>query len=182
MTQYLKFKGKVAWARLYEPDEYNGAVRWCMDFYPDDVDALKKVMHKNKGFKEGEYGLFTQLRRPTTKLIKGRIVSFTPPIIYGQDGKPIVQYIDKNTKAIIRSYDGISNEALIRDGEPLLIGNGSVVEVTLCVYTTSMGNGSRLESVKLIDHIEYRPNDPPVATETPKEDAKNIAEAVDAPW
>jgi hypothetical protein len=178
LTQYLKFKGKVAWARLYEPDEYNGAVRWCLDFFPDDVDALKKVMHKNKGFKEGEYGLYTQLRRPTTKLIKGRIVSFTPPIIYDKSGKPIVQYVNKHTGDIIRSYDGISNEALIRQGEPVLMGNGSVVEVTLCVYATSMGNGSRLESVKLIDHIEYRPKE----TVSEPEEKIEEGEKGDAPW
>ena len=45
-------------------------------------------------------------------------------------------------------------------GDPVLVGNGSKAQITLAVYTTQMGVGNRLESIKLLDLIEYKAPEP----------------------
>ncbi len=158
-TEYLRLKGKVAWAKIYDPDEFRGAVRWTMNFYPaDDVewDKFKKAGIQKK-VKEDELGKFFAATRPTNKLIKQRIVNFTPPMVYNKEGQPIIFYVKEGDEGQtpVRSYEG--DTKIERVGEPILIGNGSEVEITLSVYQTSMGPGNRLEAIKLVDLITYEP-------------------------
>src|SRR5690606_23757358 len=76
--------------------------------------------------------------------------------IIDRDGKEVVKYLDGGKKVF-------SNETGMFEmvGSEILIGNGSLVEVTLEVYPTKrFGNGTRLQSVKIIDLIEYvRPDE-----------------------
>lgn len=175
-TQYLTLTGKAYWAKVYQPDEFRGAVRWTMDFYPQDADEWAKFTKAGiqKKVKENADGKYFQAARSTTKLMKGRVVNFTPPVIYDKDGEALVKYVDENGKDI-RSYDDADTK-INRVGDPILIGNGSTVAVTLSVYPTAMGPGNRLESVRVIDLIEYeRP-------ETPAETTKAEETDADAPW
>ncbi len=184
-TKYLEVEGTLQWAKVYTPDEFRGAVRWSIDFFPKDAAELKKIKDmgiqktiKNKG--EGDYLNFT---RSTTKLMKGKLVNFTPPIIYDKDGRtPLVSYVDDAGK-IVRSYDD-PDQRPTRVGEPILLGNGSKVKIVLSVYPTAMGPGNRLESITLIDVVHYeKPETPEDAKEVkgPETDVTND-ELTSPPW
>jgi hypothetical protein len=168
-TQYVQFNGKAYWTKLYKPDEFKGAVRWTMNLYMDDPEEWNKykALGIQKKVNKDENGSFFAASRPTTKMIKGKIVYFTPPVIYGKDGKVLVGYYGEDDK-MLRSYDDPKTK-IVKKGETILIGNGSDVQITLCVYPTAMGPGNRLESVKLIDLIEYKE---PVETEEENETVK----------
>lgn len=170
-TETYKFIGKAFWAKVYEADEFRGTTNWKIDLEVDD-ENLK--LYKESGIqgkvKSNDSGPVVSFKRPTTKLIKGVQQIFAGPKIMDKDGKVIVEY-KKNDAGT--GFD--------RVGDPVLIGNGSLVEVTVSVYPTSMGPGQRLESVRIIDLIEYTPtndgnfNDRIVVGGTPNDGVK-------APW
>lgn len=185
-TKYLNLVGTVRWAKVYTPDEFRGAVRWSIDFYPESDEVIKQIKEagiqktlKDKG--EGKYLNFT---RSTTKFMKDRLVYFTPPIIYDADGDMMVYYTDDNEDKVIRSYED-KDFNVKRVGEPVLIGNGSKVEITLSVYPTAMGPGNRLESIKILDLVTYER--PPEAEESkevvgPEVVATKKMENATPPW
>lgn len=82
-------------------------------------------------------------------MIKGTTNEFGGPKIVDKDDSVMVEYI--------KGEDGNGGYVWVRKGTPTLIGNGSEVEVTVAVYDTQMGKGQRLESVKVLDLIEYSP-------------------------
>lgn len=180
-TQYLKVPGKVKWAKIYTPDEYRGAVRWSVQFYPTDDgwDMIKKAGIQKKIKDKGE-GKFIDLYRPTTKMIKGRIVHFTPPILYDKSGKTLVEYQDNNGKTL-RSYDD-ENTDVTRIGDPVLIGNDSDVLIHLSVYPTAMGPGNRLDAITIVDLIHYeKPEEKEENKETKGEEVEQEKNAT-PPW
>jgi hypothetical protein len=147
-TEFYKFTGKASWAKVYEPEEFRGSTNWKINIYLDDaeLEKRKKAGIQSKVY-EDEEGTYVTFKRPQTKLIKGQQQIFAGPKIVDKDGKAIVEY-KKNDAG--NGFDRI--------GDPVLIGNGSVVEVTVAVYPTPMGNGQRLESVRIVDLIEYSPD------------------------
>lgn len=172
-TKFKKFVGRIAWAHLYSPDDFRGQESWKISFYPDaDVEAqMKAAGLQNKfkdddGGKSGVAGKFVTLRRPVKKEFNGEETFFSPPEILDKNNKTLVSYKDDGDG----DYDRI--------GEPVLIGNGSTVEVTLEIYQTKrFGAGSRLRSVRIIDLIEYDPDsqeevEPEVEEEKPAEKSK----------
>lgn len=168
-TKYYSFTGRAFWAKLYEPDEFRGAVRWSVNLYLDDETEWAKFKESGiqKTVKEGPDGKYFQLYRPTTKAMGARMVRFTPPIVYDKNGEALVKYVDSNNQ-IIRSYED-PNFKFVRVGEPVLIGNGSKIKVNVSVYPTQMGPGNRLESIQIVDLIEYKRPEEPVAP-TKKDD------------
>jgi len=172
-TKYITFTGKGYWIKPFTPDEFRGAKRWTVDLVMDSPDEWAKFKEAGiqKKVKENENGKFWSAYRPTTKLMKGQLVNFVPPYIYDKDGNVLVKYTDEFGKDI-RSFEG--DKIIKRVGEPFLIGNGSTISVTVSVYPTSMGNGNRLESIRVIDLIEY------TKPETPSEVAQKIEEQIDA--
>lgn len=181
-TKYVTFTGKVQWAKVYTPDEFRGAVRWSLDLImSDDAEWQKfKDLGIQKKVKENENGKYFNVTRSTTKLMKGKLVHFTPPTIFDKDGLPIVSYVDEENK-IVRSYDD-PNKVIRRIGEPVMIGNGSDVQVTVSVYPTAMGPGNRLESIKIIDLVHY---EKPEITEEDKEtkgEEKVQSKDMSPPW
>lgn len=145
-TEFHKFTGKAKWAKIYEPEEFRGSTNWKIDIYLDkkQLDVRKKAGIQSKVY-EDEEGTYVTFKRPKTKLIKNVLNEFSGPKVIDAEGNTLVSY-RKNT-------DGTNWE---RVGEPVLIGNGSTVEVEVAVYDTSMGKGQRLETVKVIDLIEYK--------------------------
>lgn len=124
-TQYLKFKGPCKWAKVYRPDDYQ---QYSICLYLDEENKekyLKSGMRMQ--LREDEDGSFVQFKRAVSKLIKGQAVEL---------GKP--KTIDKAEK----------------DFEDL-IGNGSVVEVTVDVYDSMKGKGHTLRQVKVLEHVVY---------------------------
>lgn len=154
-TKYYTFTGKVQWAKVYTPDEFRGAVRWGLDLYMDSDKEWAKFKESGiqKKVKENDAGKGFNLTRSTTKVMKGKMVYFTPPQIVDKDGKVLVKYVDDQGKDV-RSYED-KDKKITRVGDPVMIGNGSTIEVNVSVYPTAMGPGNRLESIKLIDLIHY---------------------------
>lgn len=147
-TELYKFTGKAKWAKIYEPEEFRGSTNWKINIYLDDAEMAKrkKAGIQSKTY-EDEDGTYVTFKRPQTKLIKGQQQIFSGPKVIDKDGKTLVEY-KKNA----------AGNGFERVGEPVLIGNGSIVEASVSVYPTSMGNGQRLESVRIIDLIEYNPD------------------------
>lgn len=157
MTDILKMNGKAYWCKVYEPDTAFGASNYKLDFVPDEASLiLFKASGIQKTIKEDERGKFFQLARPDFKLIKGDVINFTGPVIEDKDGKVIVDYINKETGRRVYSYSAKDKANVIRRGTPILIGNGSGVEVKVAVYDTLKGKGHRLETIRVTDLIEYK--------------------------
>lgn len=132
-SKVLYLSGKGSWFKLVEPDEYRGTKNWKFDFYPDDKSwAAIKAQGIQKKVKENEDGKFISLARPVAKKWKlkdGESPEFDPPRILGPDDQP---------------WD-----------TSVIIGNGSAVTIKIEVYQTSMGPGTRLDVVRVDDHVPY---------------------------
>lgn len=150
-TKIIKFKGRCAYAMFYKPDEFMEKVFWKVSFYPDkgELDRMKhagikqaKNVKNDDGTRSGVEGDYVVLKRETTKGFKGEVKEFNPPWLRDKDGAYLVHYQDDGERV----------------GEPILVGNGSVVEVEVEVYDAPpYGKGCRLRGMKLIDLIEYVP-------------------------
>lgn len=161
-SNIIKFRGYCSYAMCYKPDEFMEKEFWKISFYPETEQVMDKIkakgirlkVYEDSGEKSGVAGKYIVIKRPTSKEFKDGLVEFNPPAIYGKDGEALVTY-DKETGA--------------RKGDPILIGNGSLVEVAVSVYDAPpYGKGTRWESVKILDLIEYNPEE--------KEDAEEEAE------
>lgn len=123
------FTGPCKWAKVYEPDDYNGEKKWKIDVFLDknSLKDLKATGCKLK-VKEDEDGKkFVTFNRPVVKEIKGEMKDFEPPKVLDKDHNPITD----------------------------LIGNDSTVTVKVQVYDTQMGPGHRLEAVRVDNLIPY---------------------------
>ena len=141
-TRKIKLTGIAEWARVFETnrdmDGFDGVYRdhdgaCTIDIIMDDANlsTLKASRSMKKGTPDAEG--------------RGTKVKFIRKFNTGKDwdsGAPTVQKSDGSTWDI--SSDGT-------------IGNGSTVEVELSVYDTSRPNivGTRLDKVKVVDHVAY---------------------------
>lgn len=91
-------------------------------------------------------------------MIKGQPVFFVPPTVYNKDGSVAVNYTEGDE--VVRSYNDPNRKAkIVRNGDPIVFGNDSDLEVTVAVFDTMKGKGQRLESIRIIDLIEYKPSE-----------------------
>lgn len=155
-----RFTGRVAWVKVYEPDEYKGTKKWKVPFYPDEetMQAIKDAgiqlrVKEDSGEKSGVSGKYVTFTRNTTANYGKGPEDLAPPMIRDKDSVILVKYDDD----------------FERVGEPVLIGNGSVVELLVEVYPTkNFGNGQRIKEVKIIDLIEWDPEEASDNEEAPK--------------
>lgn len=164
-SKFVKFRGKAVYVKPYIPDEYNGVQNWkCgMTVTKEEFEKVKESgCQMRKKFAENVPNIdegtpYIVFKRPTEKVFKDGTTYFCPPKIidanqdtlvsYKLDGKEVYQFTDPDNQPE-------------REGDPILIGNGSDIEVTVCIYPAgSFGKGTRLESIKVIDLIEYTPED-----------------------
>lgn len=145
-TEFLYFKGKVKWCRPHQPDPWGN---WKTEFYPiaEDLVRIKALKETQDGvsgikntIKKDEDGEFISLRRPQSKLMKGKVTGFAPPEVL--DGATTLP-------------DG-SNPPL-RD---TAIGNGSDATVKVSVYTHGTPGGGkaracRWEAIRIDNLIPY---------------------------
>ena len=141
-TRKVKLTGIAEWARVFESNrdmdgfdgvyrDHDGACTIDVIMDDDNLAALKASRSMKKGTPDAEG--------------RGTKVKFIRKFNTGKDwdsGAPVVQKSDGSTWDI--NSDGT-------------IGNGSTVEVELSVYDTSRPNivGTRLDKVKVIDHVAY---------------------------
>ena len=154
----MKLTGKAYWARVYEGnhDEYGGKEFYKITIVPDDESWVKfnksGLSLKPKEVEEdGELG-----------------------VTFRRDVHP-KKGIDKKGKAW--TMGGGAPQVVDEDGDEFdkLIGNGSVVEVAVDVYSIKAGpmkgkKGHRLDGVRVLEHVAY---------EAPDEDEDDVPFEVD---
>lgn len=169
-SKWINVKGFCKWAKVYDPDDYQGAKRWALTFYPDNEDEWAVI--KKSGLqlrpKEDDLGKFIQLRRPVSKVFGDEVTFFSPPKITGAVN---VHYVNDEGEEVRQFRKG---DKIERVGEPVLIGNESKVIVNICVYDTRQGKGHRLEALNVLDLVEY-------SASNNKSDAERAAGVRDEP-
>ena len=171
-TQYVDLEGISKFAMVYVPDEYpkdSGNFFWKVNLYLDDAgfrkynslglsykirrDRMEEDKDDNPDTWTGpEYITF---RRPQFKLMGRNAVYFSAPKIFDRNRKLVVSYTDADGNALTSYNDANIEPKMV--GQQVLIGNGSKISVNLSVYETAKGRAARLESVRIIDLVEYNP-------------------------
>ena len=160
----MKLTGKAYWARVYEGnhDEYGGKEFYKITIVPTDESWVKfnksGLSLKPKAVEEdGELGV--TFRRD----------------VHAKTGT------DKNGKPW--TMGGGAPQVVDEDGDEFdkLIGNGSVVEVAVDVYSIKAGpmkgkKGHRLDGVKVLEHVQYDSTDPDEDDDAPFEAEKATPE------
>lgn len=132
-TKYVNIIGKAAWAHnLFRLDESPYGKSWNVEVYP--------TPEGQKVFDEAAISL-----RPIKK-----------PIFAGETGYKFKRHPEKN------GWEYSAPVVVDKDNNPwpndVAIGNGSLVEINVCVYDTRGGlgpKGHRLQSVKVLEHVPY---------------------------
>ena len=170
-SKWINVKGEVDWAHVYEPDEYPpGNLRFKVDLYPEEAE-WKKIEASGLQLepKEGRDGKkYITLRRQQKRVFPkdDEATYFNPPEITGAVN---VSYVDAATGAKVRSYKKSDGIKITVVGEQIQIGNNSKVIANINVYDTSKGAGHRLESLNVLDLVEFTPSG-----ETSEEDPNEV--------
>lgn len=122
------FTGPVKWAKVYDHnvDEYGGTEFASIDVYLDEENLTRfKESGSRLKLREDDEGTFVKFRRNIENKVN-------------PDWGGVPKVIDP-------------------EGEPFvdLIGNGSVCTIKVTVYDTKMGKGTRLEKVRVDEHVEF---------------------------
>ena len=145
-TRKVVLTGIGEWAKFFEDnrdmkgfegawEEFNGACTIDMILDDENMQILRNSKSMKKGTPDPE-GRGTKVRL-IRKFETGRDWDSGAPVVTKSDGSKW-------------NYE--------EDGT---IGNGSTVQVTLSVYDTSRKGivGTRLDRIKVINHVEYQPED-----------------------
>lgn len=129
-TKSYKYKGSCKWAKLFKPDEKYG--NYTINVYLDKAGLKQYVKAGHQGeIKEDDDGKYVVFRRkPQVLTKKGTIWELGAPKVVDENGETL----DK------------------------IVGNDSMVEVTVETYDTPKGLGTRLAQVKVIELKEYNPD------------------------
>lgn len=158
MAEHIYLSGKIKWAnRLYRPDEkFN---KWSIVLYPD-AKSLEEIreLQASKGLKnqmkKDEDGYNMTFSRPVSKIYKGVVKTFTPPVITDKDRVPI--------------EGGIGN------------GSDATLKIEVYPYTApgslSKSHAVRLEAVRIDNLVPYNPD-----TDYPEEQREQIKGLEDQP-
>lgn len=145
-TTNVYIKGKLSWVRPDRPDPWGN---FKATIHPDS-ESLEKIRELcNQGLKnqikKDEDGYFVTFRRPSQKLIKGKVQAFTP-----------VEILNGMTEKL---PDG--SYPPLRD---VAVGNGSDGIIKLQVYEHKTPSGgkakaARLESIRIDNLIPFKKED-----------------------
>lgn len=140
-------QGKAKWTnKLFVPDQQYKC--WSMVLYPNAA-SYDKILELKKGgeydgilnvIKKDDDGYYVTLKRPTEKVIKGKVQAFQSPIVTNADGSPLIN---------------------------VSIGNGSDVTAGIEFYTYpkptggKRGSAIRLLTVRVDNLIPYEKSDRP---------------------
>lgn len=128
-TTHYYLKGTCKWAKPYKMDDtYRN---YSVDVYLDEP-SMKLFIQSGAQLKirtDSEGKQFVSFKRPHERLVKGEPKVMGPIPCMDASGYPW--------------------------REEVLIGNGSTVEIKLAVYDTIKGKGTLLESIRVVDLVEY---------------------------
>lgn len=139
-SDYIYLTGKTKWVKITTPNKYD---KWSMDLYPTPPSYDKIVELKSKGLKnhlrKDDDGYYMTFTRPTSKIIRGKIQGFQPPIVVDKEGRPLPK---------------------------VAIGNGSDVTIKVEVYEYKIplsknekGIACRLESIRIDNLVPFEKKD-----------------------
>lgn len=129
------FDGKAKWVKAITPDPKFKT--WNYQHYPTDESLSKFKKLQEEGvlttLKKDDDGYYFQLKRPTSKVMRGELVAFAPPKILDKDGNVL---------------DGV-------------VGNGSDVTSKVQVYQYNKPSGGkgkaiRWEAMKVLNLIPFK--------------------------
>lgn len=161
--EYIFLSGKAKWAnKLFVPDQLYKC--WSVVLYPNE-QSYSKVLEMKKGqdgvqgilnmIKKDDEGYYITLKRPTEKLMRGKLNAFLPPVIVNADNTPF-------------------------NAQGAAIGNGTDVTCKIEYYiyprpTGGKGSAIRLESVRIDNLVPF------LKDSFNKEEAKQVAGLTDQP-
>ena len=145
--QYIYLSGKAKWAnKLFAPDlKFKN---WSVLLYPNE-ESYSKILELKKGkddvqgllniIKKDEDGYCLTLKRPTEKLIRGKMIGYAPPLVLNADNSPF-------------------------NPQGPQLGNGSDITCKIEYYEYAKpagGRGSaiRLESVRVDNLVPFKKDD-----------------------
>lgn len=131
-TKFYRFKGKVNWARVKEGQKdtkFDPGGVYNIDFYPNNVSRFIETGIQTQS-REDEDGVFFKVKRYHEQFLNKESVIFGPPKITLNNGTGNVPF----------------------DGN---IGNGSVVILDIAIFDTRKGKGHRVESLEILELVEY---------------------------
>lgn len=134
-----KFSGKAKWAKVREGQQDEKYENWSIDLYMDDPNlALYARSGAQLQVRDGEEGKYVSFKRKTHEFNYKTEADQTnePPTIYLKDSET-------------NEYN------LWPEG---FVGNGSDVTVSVDIFTTRNGKGSRLMRVFVDNLVEYNPD------------------------
>ena len=122
-TETVFVQGKSMWARTQRPDEWGN---WSLQLHLDNksLEIVNKLIEqglKNR-LKKDDDGYFMTFRRPTQKMMRGKVIGFTPVEVLDKDGKTPID---------------------------VAIGNGSDVTLKLEVYQHGTPGGGKAKAARL---------------------------------
>lgn len=128
-TNTIYVSGIAKWARVYESQmDTKFGEKFHVTLYPNKEGLiLLKEAGVRKQPKEDEEGTFFKFDRDNKRQFKDKLETLGPPKVLDAGGN---------------AFDKI-------------IGNGSKVTVKLSVYDTAKGKGTRLEAVRVDEHVPY---------------------------
>lgn len=92
-NKYYFLQGKAKWFRPDKPNQW-GKYEHVLYLDAKSVDIIRELQTSTEQvqgiknvLKKDEDGYFIRLARPASKTIKGRIVTFNPPLVFEKDGK-----------------------------------------------------------------------------------------------
>jgi hypothetical protein len=134
-TDHVYLSGKGKWIRVGAPNQYGDYT--CV-LYPDAPSLVKINKLKEEGIKnelkKDEDGYFMRFKSPQSKLIRGKVVGFAPPIVLEKDGKTLLQGV--------------------------VVGNGSDITIKIEVYDYQgvnkvPGKATRLKSIRVDNLVPF---------------------------
>lgn len=129
-VQTIYLSGEAKWARVFESQmDTKFGEKFHLNLKPDDAS---RIILKSSGSRvkahEEEDGTWYKFSRDNKKEFKGELTVLGPPKVVDKDGTT--------------SFDK-------------MIGNGSKVTVKLDIYDSKYGKGTRLEAVRVDEHVPY---------------------------
>lgn len=129
MEHYLT--GVCRWAKVFEPDTKYGPV-YSIEVKLDDEDYERYRTAGCQGELSKDGLGYLRFRRPEKMMTrKGSVLTFGKPLVIDDNGEPFEKSI----------------------------GNGSRVQIKIATFDTEKGVGTRLEAIRVLEHVEFTESD-----------------------
>ena len=122
--EYVFIQGKLSWVYCYKPNQWGD---WTVTIHPTPPSLEKIRELQTEGIKnvlkKDEDGYYTRFKRPTQRVVKGKVIGLTAPEVLQADGKTPLK---------------------------LNVGNGSDGVVKLEVYQHNTPSGKKAKAARLL--------------------------------